>query len=285
MDRFAAYSFVFLLAGAHPAAAVIIDSGDGTGNTSAPSPDPGWSNVGLRGTWGAVYLGDGWVLTANHVGAGTVELDGISYPHLPSLVTQIKNGDGSTADLLVFGLASPHPPLPDVTLALTSPALGEPAILIGPGVNRGAATSWQPNPPLPQTIDGYDWGAGSAMRWGTNEISSSVAMLVLDTMAISTEFDETASAHECQAANGDSGGALFVDNGGAWELAGILFAVGTYLNQPAATSLYGNPTYAADIATYRDAILDVTSVPEPSGGLLAGLALLSALNSRAARRR
>ena len=114
MDRFAAYSFVFLLAGAHPAAAVIIDSGDGTGNTSAPSPDPGWSNVGLRGTWGAVYLGDGWVLTANHVGVGTVELDGTSYPHLPSLVTQIKNGDGSTADLLVFGLASPHPPLPAV---------------------------------------------------------------------------------------------------------------------------------------------------------------------------
>jgi hypothetical protein len=28
------------------AAAVLIDSGDGTGNTTAPSPDPGWDHVG-----------------------------------------------------------------------------------------------------------------------------------------------------------------------------------------------------------------------------------------------
>jgi hypothetical protein len=40
------------------AAAVIIDSGDGTGNTSAPSPDPGFANVGTRySAYGAVYIG------------------------------------------------------------------------------------------------------------------------------------------------------------------------------------------------------------------------------------
>lgn len=37
------------LALAASASAVIIDSGDGTGNTTAPVPDdPGWSNVGNR---------------------------------------------------------------------------------------------------------------------------------------------------------------------------------------------------------------------------------------------
>ena len=33
-----------LLAPAPPASGVLIDSGDGTGNTSAPSPDPGFIN-------------------------------------------------------------------------------------------------------------------------------------------------------------------------------------------------------------------------------------------------
>ena len=59
------------------ASAVIIDSSDGTGNTAAPSPDPGWSYVGTRGGLTAVYLGDGWVLTANHVGAGDVTLSAL----------------------------------------------------------------------------------------------------------------------------------------------------------------------------------------------------------------
>lgn len=285
MGRIHLLAPALLLALPNPAAAVIIDSGDGTGNTSAPSPDPGWSNVGLRGSWGAIYLGNGWVLTAGHVAAGTVELDGLSYPHLPSLVTQIENGDGSLADLRVFGLALPHPPLPDLPLASTSPALGEPAILIGPGVDRGAATSWQPNPPLPPIIEGYEWGGGSAMRWGTNEIAPTPAMPILDTMSIATEFDEGDTTHECQAAVGDSGGALFIENAGTWELAGVLFAIGGYINQPSNTALYGNPTYAADIAVYRDSILDIISVPEPGGGLLAGLALLRVLVFRSARRR
>ena len=284
MSRVIVLAYMFLLATAAPSVAVLIDSGDGTGNTSAPTPDPGWDNVGHRASWGAIYLGDGWVITANHVAAGTVEFDGVSYPHLPSLVTRIRNDDGSPADLLVFGLALPHPPLPDLTLTSTSPGLGEDVILIGPGTNRGAFTSWQPNPPSPSTIEGYEWGAGSTMRWGTNEIAAEPATPVLGTMSISTEFDAGGTVHEAQAANGDSGGALFIDNGGNWELAGLLFAIGTFFNQPPSTSLYGNPTYAADIAYYRDAILDVISVPEPRGGLLAGLVLLRVLYGHSTRR-
>ena len=53
---------------AFPAAAVIIDSGDGTGNTGAPPDDPGWDNVGTRGGMTVVYVDNGWVVTAAHVG-------------------------------------------------------------------------------------------------------------------------------------------------------------------------------------------------------------------------
>ena len=286
MDRIYSFALVFLLCLASAAGAVLIDSGDGTGNTTAPSPDPGWSNVGERSLWSAVYLGDGWVVTAWHVGAGPVILDGVTYPHLPSLVTRIDNGDGTFADLLVFGLEPPHPLLPDLTLASVAPAVGESAILIGNGLDRGAATTWQPNPPTPPTLEGYEWGGARSMRWGTNEITdpSIISLPSAITTAISTDFDEGATPHESQAVNGDSGGALFVDNAGSWELAGMLFAIDAYLGQPSFTSLYGNRTYSVDIAHYRDAILDVTSVPEPAGGLLAGLALMRMLARRASSR-
>ena len=283
MNLTSSFACAFLLSLASAAGAVLIDSGDGTGNTTAPFPDPGWNNVGERSLWSAVYLGDGWVLTAYHVGAGPVILDGITYPHLPSLVTRIENGDGSFADLLVFGLEPPHPPLPDLILSSTAPAVGESAILIGNGVDRGAATSWQPTPPSPPTLEGYQWGPIHSMRWGTNEISDPPMSPVFDTTSIAAEFDEGATPHESQAVNGDSGGALFVEDAGSWELAGMLFAIDTYVGQPPATSLYGNRTFSVDIAHYRDAILDVTSVPEPAGGLLAGFALLRVLARRKSR--
>ena len=61
---------------ASPAAAVLIDSGDGTGNTTAPADDPGFIHIGKRSQFSAVYVGNGWVLTANHTGVGAVEIDG-----------------------------------------------------------------------------------------------------------------------------------------------------------------------------------------------------------------
>ena len=56
---------------------MIIASGDGTGNTTAPADDPGFAHVGNRGGLTGVYLGRRWVLTANHVGEGDIELLGV----------------------------------------------------------------------------------------------------------------------------------------------------------------------------------------------------------------
>ena len=56
-------------------ALTIVAGGDGSQNTTAPADDPGFANIGIRGSGSAVYLGDGWVLTATHVGAGVTYLD------------------------------------------------------------------------------------------------------------------------------------------------------------------------------------------------------------------
>lgn len=249
------------LAGAAPA--VIIDSDDGAGNTAAPSPDPGWSYVGTRGGLTMVYLGDGWVLTANHVGAGDVILGGVVYPHLSGTEVRLSNGDGSFADLLVFAI-NPYPVMPLLPIVTTAPALGVELILIGNGRNRGGVTSWDPNgPPPPGPIFGYDWASGKSLRWGKNHVEDYPPAPVLGTWSFSSFFDAGVSTDEAQGANGDSGGAAFAFDGSVWELVGVIYAIQEYVGQPAQTSLYGQITYAADLTVYRDEILDIVALPEP----------------------
>src|SRR5580704_15894094 len=57
----------------------IVAGGDGTQNTTPPADDPGFANVGIRGSGSGIYLGNGWVLTAAHVGAGWVWFNGVEY--------------------------------------------------------------------------------------------------------------------------------------------------------------------------------------------------------------
>ena len=266
------------------ASAVIIDSVDGDANTTGPVADPNWDYTGTRSGLSAVYLGDGWVITAAHVGAGTTTLGGVSYPSVFASTVRLQNGDGSDADLVVFAI-DPYPMTPLLPIAASAPAIGAELILAGNGRKRGVVTSWDPNgPPPPGPILGYEWGSGKTLRWGTNHLDDFPPSKVLDTWSFATRFDAAGSHHESQAALGDSGGAVFAFDGVGWVLAGILFATGNYSGQPANTSLYGQLTYAADLSYYRDDILDVIALPEPSGGLPAGIALLLALSRRRTRR-
>src|SRR5262245_6711238 len=90
---------LLLLVCAVPAAGVIIGAGSGDGNTTAPSSDPGMGSVGMRSNGlSAVYLGDGWILTANHVGAGDVQIGAVVYPWVPGSAVRLSNPDSSPAD-------------------------------------------------------------------------------------------------------------------------------------------------------------------------------------------
>jgi hypothetical protein len=243
-----------------PARAVIVAAGDGVENTTPPPNDPGWVNVGQpTGGLTVIYLGNGWVLTANHVGAGSVILAGQTYEKVAGSEHRLLNPDSTPADLLLFQIQG-NPPLPPLRISPVSPAANTAVTMIGNGVNRGSATSWM-------GIEGFLWGNGSAMRWGTNLVSKNGIDLSLDgsvTRSFSTDFSG-GTAYEAQAAVGDSGGAVFFEYYGEWVLGGVMIAISDYYGQPEGTALLGNLTYAADLSYYRDQISQI--VVGPSCGL------------------
>ncbi len=248
MHRFAALALLLLTTPA--LCALVVESDARDASTRAPAPDPGWANVGLRGGMTAIYLGNGWVITANHVGVGDVVLGGVTYPALPESAVRLGVGAAPPlADLMVFRI-EPRPPLPKLSIRPTPPNVGDPALLIGAGCDRGAHTSWSGK-------SGWSWGPNSRLRWGTNR----VAIVGLDvrvaesaTPGFAMRFDTRETHHEAQAALGDSGGAIFIPREGRFELAGVLIATNSFPGQPPATALYGNLSTAADLSAFSDSL-------------------------------
>jgi hypothetical protein len=263
------------------ASAVIIHSGDGTGNTAAPADDPGWSNIGIKSGLGVVYLRNGWVITANHVGAGDILLNGNTYSFVPGTAVQLDDGAGTLADLVVFGI-TPLPAVADLPVRTNTSLPTVDVIMAGRGRNRGAVTDsdgpgvWISPPANPSPAHpGYYWDTTSALRWGTNKIEGQWAFSPSDTISHYTFFDEaSATPHESQGTTGDSGGAVFAKEGPTWELSGIIWAIAPFTGQIANTSaLEGNATLIADLSFYATDINAITAmpVPEPSALLQLGV--------------
>jgi hypothetical protein len=78
----------------------------------------------------------------------------------------------------------------------------------------------------------------------------------------------------------DSGGGVFVNVGGTWELTGLLDTVNEFEGQPTPSSTVDNSTFAIDLASYSPEIQNAIGIPEPSVGALLALAPLAFTRGR-----
>lgn len=244
--------------------------------------DVGFSHVGqVNGSTG-VYIGNGWVLTANHVGAADFTLGGVTYDY-----NGVDSHQIGGVDLRLFRLAS-APALNSLTLASSSPTVDELVVMIGAGRSAQSNTptlwyvdtdpaDWVWNTSSFTEADagfsGFTTSATRAVRWGTNLIDSvqynANYQGYSPTNLLVTDFDSSgATSYEAQAVTNDSGGGLFTVNNGNLELSGTIVRVGTFDSQPggASTAIFNNITQSIDLAQYVPEINSylLMPVPEPA---------------------
>jgi len=201
--------------------------------------------------WTAVYLGRGWVITAAHVGASKINLEGAMYAVDIKSRKRVRNPDGSAADLMLFRI-DPVPDLPSVEISAESPPVGSSIVMVGSGLGRGEKTAGQGRV-------GFSWQAPSVKRWGTSMVYEYLHdRSVGNTDVFATRFSIAKTAHEAHAAHGDSGGAAFAYLEDRWQLVGIILAVDNHNGQPDRSAVYGNRTMIADLARYSQFIQGVT---------------------------
>ena len=177
-------TFALAYAWCASAQAVILSAFDDSPNLISPGDGTGWSNLATisgSGTLGsAVYLGNRWVLTANHVTGFSIKLtDGRVFKGSIGSDERVNNPashGGGAADLRMFRLAE-DPGLPALQIVATAAAAGTQVRMIGAGRDRadqqigwkitgsGPTTVWT-EVPLPQAnASGFNLVDSTVMRW------------------------------------------------------------------------------------------------------------------------
>ena len=261
-----------------PAYAVILSLGEGIGNANL-SVVTATRHVGALNGASGTHIGNGWILTANHIGPGDITLDGTAYHFLPGSDLRLETSPGVYADLLMFRVY-PAPELPSIPIRTEPPTIGDPVLMVGNGRDRGAAITFDPYGPDidPPAQNGWDWAPTKSVRWGLNTVEYINALPILGTTVFMTDFDEVDPIlYESQAANGDSGGGVFTyDPLKSVELAGIIISVSLEFGQDPTSTIFTNETIIASLDVYADQIeQNIINAPEPAGGLVMGLGALA----------
>jgi hypothetical protein len=288
-----------IIVGTSPVAKTMIVTTTTLDTTLPPADNPGWNNVAVgANARNFTYLGNGWALSAWHVGPETSDPDQTltfstgTFSIIPGQNYVVPNPTGSglsqLTDLRLVRISA-DPGLPSLTIAsqaLTNANLNQPiadVTFIGQGRTRlPSLTNWNSSwveVPSGGTYQGYWAGADYTKRWGRNQIADEDPVVggsdpdlrgtvalnfgteanpsIRHIVSLFTKFDQNGIPYEAQAADRDSGTAVFRKNGAQWELAGIVNTIYTFSGQPAPTGVFGDYTSFADLTYYRGEILNI----------------------------
>lgn len=280
------------------------DTSDAGHNTTAPSgtyADSGWQYLGAFGSFVGTAIGPNHFITAAHIG-----VQSSSFVQTSTFTGQL---DVSyTIDTTAFGGTGYYDvPGTDLRLYQTLESfanwaplyeggseLGQAVVVTGNGGARGNEVWLGPD------LKGWTASVGNGTtRWGTNVISGFIpnALSPVGDLLVA-DFNALPSTDESMLSSGDSGGALFINDGGVWKLAGVNYAVdGAFNTSPSNSGAFGaalfdkggywegedpmwqfNPDllaadtpssfYASRVSGSAALISGITGVPEPGSALL-----------------
>jgi len=213
-----------------PANAIILFGLDNTGNTNPPTGAP-WESVGrLSDSLGTniggsgVYLGNGYVLTAAHVGPyASITFDGSTfYQHDGATPIQV----ASNVDMKILRLTE-TPTVGAVNLYTGISELNQSATIVGWGVGR--------DPLVTINTNDVAWGSNStsAKRWGLNvpKATTNISFgdgsfqALVTVLGGSSNPNKGLGASEAAVTQFDSGGGMFQQFGEEWFLTGLAMYV------------------------------------------------------------
>jgi len=226
----------------------IVDA-NSTTNTSDPGGGVPWANVGSVNGGSGTYLGNGWVLTAAHVGPGPIAFDSGTFQP-DGRVIRLSNPDTSLADMLLYHLVL-TPGLTGSVVSSSTPAIGSLVDLVGYGRIRGSAEQSFSTEYGPKS--GFYWSPNGTKSYGRNLIQTGVTTRTLLGVGSFRGFILDFTPPDAQVATGDSGGAVFYKNSATWELAGMIEALASFV-YPLPASVYGDESWIMDLPTYKSQI-------------------------------
>ena len=207
-----------LVAGAVGARAVLFKStNDPSYNTNAPSgslTNSGWQYEGTWGSYLATPVAPRYFIAAKHVGGNTGDvftLNGYAY-HTVSATSC------PDADLTVWQVAETFPIY--VSLYTNSDEVGKHCVVFGRGTQRGSPVI------VSGKTNGWFWGTEDHLkRWGENDVTTNANGGGGIGQLLQCTFDRSAGSNECHLSVGDSSGAMLIQDGSTWKLAGVHYAV------------------------------------------------------------
>lgn len=229
---------------------ILYRTGDPTANTTEPTGSLAGSGWQYEGTFGA-FLGTAiaphYFVTAKHLSQVSDKFvyQGANY-------TVVRSFADSGSDLRIYEVIETF--LNYAPLYRRSDEVGQHLVVIGRGTQRGAERI------VNGKFRGWEYGtADSVQRWGENRVASIVGgnLYVL--------FHQAGLPHEAHLSAGDSGGAIFLSDGGVWKLAGINSDVDTFASGPDRGGPYSGAMFDERGSYRSNGKLVTGAVPVPSG--------------------